>query len=180
MIIAKAKKRENIAEYVLYMWQIEDLIRAHNFDIEKISENIIDKFDQPQPVKNEIRNWYEGLIDLFKEEGIENTGHLQFVQNTVNELNELHMHLLKSPEHLDYIDVYKQARDGIIELTNKSKGKVENEIEACFNGLYGILVLRLQQKTISPSTAEAMGQISKLMALLSRKYKLYEEGNIEF
>ncbi|MDK2979272.1 MAG: hypothetical protein PWP52_1986 [Bacteroidales bacterium] len=179
MIIAKTKRRENIAEYVLYMWQIEDLIRAHNFDIEKISKNIIDKFDQPQPVKNEIRNWYEGLIDLFKEEGIENTGHLQFVQNTVNELNDLHLHLLKSPEHLDYIDAYNQARDGIIELTNKSKGNVENEIEACFNGLYGILVLRLQQKTISPSTAEAMGQISKLIALLSRKFKLYEEGRIE-
>lgn len=179
MIIAKAKKRENIAEYVLYMWQIEDLIRAYNFDIEKISKNIIDKFEQPQPVKNEIKNWYEGLIDLFKEEGIEKTGHLQFVQNTVNELNELHLKLLKSPDHLDYIDAYNQARDGIIELTNKSKGNVENEIEACFNGLYGILVLRLQQKTISPSTAEAMGQISKLIALLSRKFKLYEEGNIE-
>lgn len=179
MIIAKTKKRENIAEYVLYMWQIEDLIRAHNFDIEKISKNIIHKFDQPQPVKNEIRNWYEGLIDLFKEEGIEKAGHLQFVQNTVNDLNELHLHLLKSPEHLDYIDVYNQARDGIIELTNKSKGNVANEIEACFNGLYGILVLRLQQKTISPSTAEAMGQISKLIALLSRKFKLYEEGSIE-
>ncbi|MDY6801946.1 MAG: DUF4924 family protein [Bacteroidota bacterium] len=179
MIIAKAKKRENIAEYVLYMWQIEDLIRAYNFDIEKISKNIIDKFEQPQPVKNEIKNWYEGLIDLFKEEGIEKTGHLQFVQNTVNELNELHLKLLKSPDHLDYIDSYNQARDGIIELTNKSKGNVENEIEACFNGLYGILVLRLQQKTISPSTAEAMGQISKLIALLSRKFKLYEEGNIE-
>lgn len=179
MIIAKAKKRENIAEYVLYMWQIEDLIRAHNFDIEKIFKNIINKFDQPQPVKNEIRNWYEGLIDLFKGEGIVKSGHLQFVQNTVNELNELHLHLLKSPEHLDYIDVYNQARDGIIELTNKSKGNVANEIEACFNGLYGILVLRLQQKTISPSTAEAMGQISKLIALLSRKFKLYEEGSIE-
>ncbi|HSH50477.1 MAG TPA: DUF4924 family protein [Bacteroidales bacterium] len=179
MIIAKAKKRENIAEYVLYMWQIEDLIRAHNFDIEKISKNIIDKFDQPAAVKNEIKNWYEGLIDLFKEEGIEKNGHLQFIQNTVYELNDLHLRLLKSPEHLDYIDVYNHARDGIIELTNKSKGNVENEIEACFNGLYGILVLRLQQKTISPLTAEAMGQISRLIALLSRKYKFFEEGSIE-
>ena len=29
MITASAKKRENIAEYLLYMWQIEDLIRAN-------------------------------------------------------------------------------------------------------------------------------------------------------
>ncbi|MEE4198888.1 MAG: DUF4924 family protein [Bacteroidales bacterium] len=179
MIIAQAKKRENIAEYVLYMWQIEDLIRAYNLDMEKISQHIIEKFEQPEPVKKEIRNWYEGLIDLFKEEGITESGHLQFVRNTVNELDELHHFLLKSPDHLDYIDAYNQARDGLVELTNKSKGDVENEIEACFNGLYGILVLRLQQKTISPSTAEAMGRISKLVSLLSRKYKLFEEGSIE-
>jgi len=179
MIIAKAKKRENIAEYILYMWQIEDLIRANNLDIDEISKNIIEKFDQPTTVKKEIRNWYEGLIDLFREEGIKQSGHLQFVQNTINDLNELHLQLLKSPDHLDYIDSYNQAREGIIELTNKSKGNVENEIEACFNGLYGILVLRLQQKTISPSTAEAMGRISKLVAMLAKKYKLIEEGKIE-
>ena len=28
MIIAQKKRKENIAEYLLYMWQIEDLIRA--------------------------------------------------------------------------------------------------------------------------------------------------------
>ena len=28
MIIARQKKQENIAEYLLYMWQIEDIIRA--------------------------------------------------------------------------------------------------------------------------------------------------------
>ncbi|MFP4024687.1 MAG: DUF4924 family protein [Thiohalospira sp.] len=179
MIIAKAKKRENIAEYVLYMWQIEDLIRAYNFDIEKISKNIIEQFDQPDPVKKEIRNWYEGLIDLFKDEGIEKTGHLQFVQNTVNDLNELHLKLLKSPDHLDYIDAYNKAKDGVQELLNKSKGAVDNEVEACFNGLYGLLMLRLQQKTISPETISAMAAVSQLIAVLAKKYKLIEEGKIE-
>lgn len=28
MITASQKRKENIAEYLLYMWQIEDLIRA--------------------------------------------------------------------------------------------------------------------------------------------------------
>ncbi|MFO7842482.1 MAG: DUF4924 family protein [Bacteroidales bacterium] len=179
MIIARAKKSENIAEYVLYMWQVEDLIRANKFDIEKISQNIIDKFDQPETVKKEIKNWYLGLIDLFKEEGIEESGHLQFIENTVNDLNDLHHRLLKSPDHLDYIEAFNQAKDDVVELTNKSKGAVGNEIEACFNGLYGFLVLRLQQKTISPSTAEAMGRISKLVAMLAKKHKLIEEGKME-
>ena len=44
MFIASQKKKENIAEYVLYMWQIEDIIRANNLNIESITANIIDKF----------------------------------------------------------------------------------------------------------------------------------------
>ncbi len=44
MITASQKKRENIAEYLLYMWQIEDLIRANGLDIDKIQENIIDRY----------------------------------------------------------------------------------------------------------------------------------------
>jgi hypothetical protein len=88
--------------------------------------------------------------------------------------------LLKSPEHLDYIEAYNKAKAGIVELMNKSKGTVENEIEACFNGLYGLLMLRLQQKTINPETANAMTTVSYLIALLSKKHKLMEQGKIEF
>ncbi len=43
MIIASQKRKENVAEYILYMWQIEDLIRANDLDISKIETNIIDK-----------------------------------------------------------------------------------------------------------------------------------------
>ena len=45
MIVASKKRKENIAEYLLYMWQIEDLIRANGLDMDKIRTNIIDRFD---------------------------------------------------------------------------------------------------------------------------------------
>ena len=45
MIIASQKRKENIAEYLLYMWQIEDLIRANGLDINKIISNVIDRYD---------------------------------------------------------------------------------------------------------------------------------------
>ena len=179
MIIAKQKKQENIAEYILYMWQIEDLIRAYNLNIDEINKNIVDRFEQPDSVKKEIANWYSGLIDLMKEENKTESGHLQFIQNTINDLYELHLQLIKSPDQLDYIEVYNKAKAGITELMNKSKGTVENEIEACFNGLYGLLMLRLQQKTINPETANAMTAVSQLIALISKKLKLVEEGKIE-
>lgn len=179
MIIAKQKKKENIAEYILYMWQIEDLIRAYKFDINEINKNIVDNFNQPEPIKKEISNWYAGLIDLMKEENKTELGHLQFIQNTIDDLNNTHLQLLKSPEQLDYIEVYNKSKDGIVELMNKSKGTVESEIEACFNGLYGLLMLRLQKKTINAETASAMTSVSHLIALISKKHKLIEQGKID-
>ena len=179
MIIAQQKKKENIAEYILYMWQIEDLMRAYKLDIKEIEKNIVQRFEQPNPVKKEISNWYAGLIDLMKEEQKIESGHLQFVQNSINELNEVHLYLLKSPDHLDYIEAYNKAKEGIIELMNRSKGAIENEVEACFNGLYGLLMLRLQQKTISPDTISALSAVSQLVAILSAKHRMIEDGKIE-
>ncbi|MFW5767468.1 MAG: DUF4924 family protein, partial [Bacteroidota bacterium] len=62
MIIAKQKKQENIAEYVLYMWQIEDLLRALKFDEKLIEEQLVEQYDVPETEKTEIRNWYKGLV----------------------------------------------------------------------------------------------------------------------
>ena len=45
MYIASRKHKENIAEYLLYMWQIEDLIRANGLDIDLIKANVIDRFN---------------------------------------------------------------------------------------------------------------------------------------
>ena len=33
MIISEELKQNNIAEYILYMWQTEDMIRSFDFDI---------------------------------------------------------------------------------------------------------------------------------------------------
>jgi predicted metalloenzyme YecM len=41
MLIAKDKLKNNIVEYILYMWRIEDLLRAMNFDMEAIKSNLI-------------------------------------------------------------------------------------------------------------------------------------------
>lgn len=44
MFTASQKRKENIAEYLLYMWQIEDLIRANDLDMDKIKANVIDRY----------------------------------------------------------------------------------------------------------------------------------------
>ena len=40
-------------------------------------------------------------------------------------------------------------------------------------------MLRLQQKTINPETATAMTSVSQLIALISKKHKLLDQGKID-
>ncbi len=77
MFIASQKRKENIAEYLLYMWQIEDIIRANNLDIESIRKNVIDRFDLSDEQRQQLTEWYESLIDMMRREDVEKSGHLQ-------------------------------------------------------------------------------------------------------
>ena len=71
MIIASQKHKENIAEYLLYMWQIEDIIRANNLDIDRITASVIDRFQLTDAQRKEMVEWYESLIDMMRREGVE-------------------------------------------------------------------------------------------------------------
>lgn len=179
MIIASAKRKENIAEYLLYMWQIEDLIRAYGLDIDKIRENIIDRFpDLTEAQRREMTEWYESLIEMMRSEGVEKSGHLQLNRNVLSSLVELHQALLKDPKYADYSAEFYKTLPAIVELRAKAGEAKSGEIETCFNALYGMLLMRLQQKTITPETQDAIRQISKFIALLSHYFKLNEEGKL--
>lgn len=179
MLIAKQRKKENIAEYLLYMWQVEDIIRANGLDIDKIRENVINGFDQPEAVKLEMQEWYQGLIDMMRIEGVSQHGHLQINTNVIIELTDLHLRLLKTPHESDYIASYYRTLPFIVELRAKSDNKETPEIETCFAALYGFLMLRLQQKEISGETQSAISQISSFLRILASKYKQEKDGQLE-
>ena len=100
MITASQKKRDNIAEYLLYMWQIEDLIRANGLDIDKIRANIIDKYSALTPAqRKEMEEWYESLIDMMRREDVAEKGHLQLNKNVIIALDDLCRRLLANPKY---------------------------------------------------------------------------------
>lgn len=74
MYIASQKRKENIAEYLLYMWQIEDPIRANGLDLDKIKSNVIDKYQLSEPQIKEMTEWYESLIDMMRRENVQQKG----------------------------------------------------------------------------------------------------------
>lgn len=172
MITASQKKRKNIAEYLLYMWQIEDLIRANNLDIDKIQENIIDKYTNLSDEERlKMREWYESLIDMMRREGIVESGHLQLNKNVILTLTDLHNRLMSDSKFASYNAQFYHTLPLIVELRSKAGDNKAGEIETCFNALYGLLMLKLKGSQISKETLEAAQQISKFLAVLSHYYK---------
>ena len=76
-------KQDNIAEYLLFMWQTEDILRAYELDLDKIEQSIINTAYQTEEERKKARDWYEGLILMMKAEGLQKEGHLQINKNIV-------------------------------------------------------------------------------------------------
>lgn len=179
MLTASDKRKTNIAEYLLYMWQIEDIIRAYNLDIEKIRENIIDRYTSAsESQRQEMEQWYESLIDMMRSEGVTKRGHLQINRNTLSALVDLHNKLLSDHRFADYSAEFYRTLPYIVELRAKSGDDKPGEIETCFNALYGTLLMRLQGKELTDDTKAAMQQISRFVALLAKNYHLDEQDKL--
>lgn len=172
MFTASQKKKENIAEYLLYMWQIEDLIRAFGLDIDRIRENIIDRHaDLSADRRREMEDWYESLIDMMRREGVVEKGHLQLNKNVIIALDDLNARLVKDPKYPKYAAEYYKILPLIVDLRSKAGENRKGEIETLFDFLYGILLLRMQGKEISPETSAAAGEVSHFLGTLAAYYK---------
>jgi hypothetical protein len=180
MYISQKLQKENIAEYLLYMWQVEDLIRANGLDIDKLQESYLNRFKLEGKEADAQREWYENLIEMMRSEGVQEKGHLQINKSVITMLNDLHNELLKSPKHPYYSAAYYKALPYIVELRNRSNTRDECEIENCFDAMYGLMMLRLQGKPVSEDTKKAMKDISRFLAMLAEYYKKDKKGEVEF
>ena len=178
MRIAQQLKEKNIAEYLIYMWQVEDLIRANDCDLDKLRVNVIDRF--PVGERDGLERWYGDLVNMMHVEGVTEKGHLQINRNVILNLTDLHARLLSSTKFPFYNAAYFKALPFIVELRHKNGEKEEPELETCFEALYGILLLRLQKKEISPATAKAMESIAGFISLLASYYEKDREGELDW
>lgn len=180
MYIAEQLKKQSISEYLLYMWQVEDIIRAFGLDADKIETNYIPKFQLDAERTQELKGWYESLIQMMREENVTEHGHLQINKNILILLTDLHAQLLKSSKHPFYSAAYYKALPFIVELRAKGDTLTEKgELENCFDALYGTMLLRMQKKEISPETANAITHIAHFIGMLSDYYKKDKEGDLE-
>ena len=180
MLIARQKLNENIAEYVLYMYQIEDLIRAYQFDLDAIIENYV----RPQLPDNsfieQYKEWYRDLIAQMKSQRLEKQGHLHDLRDILVEMSYLHNTLLNMANDQKYRTVFETATPYIEEFKERSNLKDKNQIEVIFHALYMKLLLKLQKKEISAETEEAFDAMRVMLAYLSRAYHQMKSGDLNF
>lgn len=170
MQIANRLREHNRAEYLLYLWQVEDLIRAYGGDFDRLRRDYLSRFSMEEDVRRDTEQWYSDLCDMMHSEGKMKGGHLQICQNVLQELEELHRSLLASPKFPYYREMYYKVLPYIVELRQKKQDKAEEELQTCFDALYGVLLLRLQHKPVSAATEQAVKDISALLGQLSDYY----------
>lgn len=173
MQIAKQKRKENIGEYLLYMFQIEDLIRACQLNPVVIENKLISQYNTNEDGLTEIRNWYLGLNELMVEEKLHEKGHLSFLKNTMTEVFDFHLFLLQSEEHTAYRVTYKKC---LLILQSLKKEQGLNEVELMVSFIYSIFVAKLKNQQIPEQVQQSAIQVSGVLAQLSSKFSDYEKG----
>jgi len=169
MFISRELRKQSIAEYVLYMWQVEDIIRAYGCSLTRLRHEYIDRFEYTEEQKEELADWYGNLVNMMRREGKTERGHLQINTIIVQDMGEMNARLLESSKFPFYNAEYYRVLPFIVELRNRG-GKEYGEIETCLNALYGTMMLRLQKKEISQETTHAVKEISTFIGMLSDYY----------
>ena len=180
MIIANQLKKSNRAELLLYLWQIEDILRAYQCDITKLENSYLTRFDVNDEQRAELVRWYSDLCTMMLEEGVKEKGHLQICKNILIDLEDLHLQLLNSSKFPFYKEMYYRVLPFVVELRKKGTSLQESELQVCFNALYGYMMLRLKGQTISEETQLAVKHISTLLGQLSDYYFKDKEAPLEF
>lgn len=180
MLIAQEKKKDNIAEYILYMWQVEDLIRAHQCRMDLIREKLLPGYQLTGNQQKKLDAWWDNLTAMMQVENKESGGHLQMLINTVSEVNTLHLKLLKTPKFAPYLLHFQSIIPLLKELESKTKPQPSNDIELMLSALYNSFVLKLKGQSITSETGQALKAFAQFLSILSKKYKEEQEGKLDF
>lgn len=180
MLIAQAKKEENVIEYILYMFQLQDLIRGLRFEEESIRSNLAVPMATSKKQEELIMDWYRDLVKKMTNEGLREKGFISDVLSVIGELSLLHGMLMQQLNDKTYAGIFEKARPFIEEYKVKSKDEKVSDILICINAMYAKLLLKLKKTPISKESEEAFTTFSALLAYLAIKYKEMYQGKLSY
>ena len=180
MYIAQKKRKENIAEYILYLWQLEDLLRALQFSPEAIYSQLVAKSALDDASRQQVFFWYMDIVNLLRQEGKESRGHLEHTLHLIADLNDLHERLLVLPAGEKYRKVFAALAPEMPALRVKLGKTDVSDIELCFRALYAVVLYRIKgDKCHEEGIRNVIDLISPVIAELASVYRQVERGEID-
>ena len=168
MNIADKKKQNNIAEYIIYMYQTEDLIRAFDCDMEQIRAYVLKHIPQAAEDKEALLNWYQNVLEKMTSQGVIKTGHISDTQAIVTDLEALKDELINQDE--EFAAIYDKAKSHIQEMKAMA-GIAMSDVQICLNGVYGLLLAKINGRQVPDEIQPALDQFGNVLSYLSYKYK---------
>ena len=180
MDIAQAKRKENIAEYILYLWQLEDLLRALQFSPEAIYSQLV----APRAVADEQKHiyllWYMDIVNLLRKEGKEQSGHLEHTLHLIGDVHNLHLQLMQNPVGEHYRKTFARLAPQLPQLRAMISRDDVSDTELAFRALYAAMLYRIKDdKKRSEAISDTIELISPVVAELAAMYGKVERGEVD-
>ena len=172
---AEEKRHQHIVEYVLYIWQMEDLVRAVGLDLSTLRTHLSTAYKGDR-LEAELE-WFAGLIQSLRKENKISKGHVSSLDELMIELTYLHKTLLDVLNDEEYKGVVESARPHLDAMSARGEAG-KTEVEAMLVALYGWLVLRMGGKEVSPETEESLGVIRDWANMLGGRYIRMRAGEL--
>lgn len=177
MDIALSKRKENIAEYILYLWQLEDLLRALQFSPEAIYSTLIaPRKELNEQQKSAFLIWYMDLANLLRQEGKEEKGHLEHTLHLIQDLHDLHLHLMKLPLGEHYRATVARLEPELPKLRAVLGNPGMSDTELCFRALYAAMLYRIKGQGDRSAVSDTLEFISPVVAELAALHGKVERG----
>lgn len=179
MQLAEEKRKKNIIEYLLFMYQMEDLMRSCNLNINAVVARFIEPHIQDQKLVDDYKRWYSQIIEDLKTFNREKHGHVSEVYEIQMELFYLHNSLITVTPNEEYIALYAETQPFINEFRDKTPMQF-NDVDLCIHALYMKLLLKMQGKDISETTENAFDKMKNLLVQLAKAYHKMKSGDVAF
>ena len=178
MYIAIEKRRENIAEYILYLWQLEDLLRALQMSPEAIYSQLVKPQNLSADKEQELLIWYMGIVNLLREEKKDEHGHLLHTLHLIGDLYNQHLQLMQLPIGANYRAIFAKLQPELPRLRELLSANDISDIELCFRALYAVMLYRIKgdERGVIGDVIEV---ISPVIAELVKVYIQVEKGEVD-
>lgn len=159
------------------MYQMEDLIRAYQFNLDEIKQYVVSHYPVSDKDKEETLDWFTHLAEQMRQEGIVEKGHLNETQLFVAELATTHWSLIKTDK--TYFEHYQKAKPHIVQLVIEAGEEApSNEIQVCLNAVYGLLLAKLRGREIPKDMNEATDAFGNVLSYLNWIYFYNQEKSV--